>query len=605
MTVLPLHHSAAATEVLNGWKPVEAAKALESSELDLEIPANLTVPQFLFDSRHFARLDHYPDAPWIVDSVSGRPVARDELRDRTRALAQAISVRYDIGRDENPVVCVISVNHVDYPTTVWASHLLGAAVFTTNPAFTAEEFALQFSAAKPSLFFVQQEVLATVREAATACGIQSDRIIVFNAAPNASIPEAADKAPLTIQELVNIGLDSDPSSFREHRLAAGEGKTKTAILFPSSGTTGVPKLISVSHYAFIANVLQAAVYNAGTAKETIPVARRRYRPGDVSLAVLPFFHILGLLINLHHALYSGMTVVIAPKFSLGATVKTIEKHKITHLLLVPPMVVLFTKKLGVDVPELRSVRMVSVAGAPLNNDLVTRFSQSIPQSVIGQIYGMTEAGALTAPSLTAQVATPGEGATSASVGKLLPGVVWKVIRADGGLAERGEKGELWVKTPSMAAGYHQNLESWADTFVDGWLRSGDEVYLNDSDEMFVVQRLKDFMKVKGFRVNPEELESQLLKHADVADCCVVPIPDEFSGELPKAFVVLTQDARSRIGTDAAQSEKLQAALIQFIAEHKVTYKHLGGGIEFLDVIPKTASGKILRRLLRDSKPAQA
>ncbi|KAJ7876161.1 acetyl-CoA synthetase-like protein [Mycena olivaceomarginata] len=523
MTVLPLHHSAAATEVLNGWKPVEAANALESSELDLEIPANLT------------------------------------LLDRTRALAQAISVRYDIGRDENPVVCVISVNHVDYPTTVWASHLLGAAVFTTNPAFTTEEFALQFSAAKPSLFFVQQEVLATVREAAAACGIQSDRIIV-----------RPKKAPLTIQELVNIGLDSDPSSFREHRLAAGEGKTKTAILFPSSGTTGVPKLISVSHYAFIANVLQAAVYNAGTAKEPIPVARRRYKPGDVSLAVLPFFRES----RLHHALYSGMTVVIAPKFSLGATVKTIEKHKITHLLL----------KLGVDVPELRSVRMVSVAGAPLNNDLVTRFSQAIPQSVIGQIYGMTEAGALTAPSLTAQVATPGEGATSASVGKLLPGVVWKVIRADGGLAERGEKGELW------------NLESWADTFVDGWLRSGDEVYLNDSDEMFVVQRLKDFMKVK-------ELESQLLKHADVADCCVVPIPDEFSGELPKAFVVLTQDARSRIGTDAAQTEKLQAALIQFIAEHKVTYKHLGGGIEFLDVIPKTASGKILRRLLRDSKPA--
>ncbi|KAF8146903.1 acetyl-CoA synthetase-like protein [Mycena galopus ATCC 62051] len=584
---------------------IHAADALVSSELDLEIPANLTVPQFLFESRHFARLDHHPDSPWLIDSVSGRPIARDELRDRTRALAQAMSVRYHVEQEEEPIVCVISVNHVDYPTTVWASHLLGAAVFTTNPAFTTEEFTLQFNAAKPSLFFVQPEVLSTVRDAAAACGVSSDRIIVFNTPSNSAVSERAENTPLTIQDLVNIGLESDPSSFREQRLGPEEGKTKTAILFPSSGTTGVPKLISVSHYAFIANVLQAAVYNAGTGKETIPVAQRRYKSGDVSLAVLPFFHILGLLINLHHALYSGMTVVVAPKFSLGGTVKTIEKFKITHLLLVPPMVVLFTKKLGLDVAELRSVRMVSIAGAPLNNDLVARFSQAIPQSVIGQIYGMTEAGALTAPSLSAQVATPGSGATSASVGKLLPGVVWKVVRSDGTLAERGEKGELWVRTPSMAAGYHQNPESWSDTFVDGWLRSGDEVYLNDSDEMFVVQRLKDFMKVKGFRVNPEELESQLIKHADVADCCVVPVPDEFSGELPKAFVVLTQDARSRVGADAQQRANVEAALVQYIAEHKVTYKHLGGGIEICDAIPKTASGKILRRLLRDRKPVAA
>ncbi|KAJ7270051.1 acetyl-CoA synthetase-like protein [Mycena haematopus] len=601
MTVLTLHHSVTATEILNGWKPVDAADALASSELDLEIPTNLTVPQFLFESRHFARLDHYPDAPWLIDSVSGRHISRTELRDRSRALAHAVNVRYQIAQEEEPVVCVISVNHVDYPTTVWASHLLGAAVFTTNPAFTAEEFQLQFKAAKPSLFFVQPEVLSTVLDAATACGVPSDRIITFNT--SSTVLDGAHKAPSTVEDLVNIGLESDPSSFREQHLGPEEGKTKTAILFPSSGTTGIPKLISVSHYAFIANVLQAAVYNAGTGKETIPVARRRYKPGDVSLAVLPFFHILGLLINLHHALYSGMTVVVAPKFSLGGTVKTIEKFKITHLLLVPPMVVLFTKKLGIDVEELRSVRMVSVAGAPLNNDLVARFSKAIPQSVIGQIYGMTEAGALTAPSLTAKVATPGSGATSASVGKLLPGVVWKVVRPDGTLAERGEKGELWVKTPSMAAGYHNNSESWADTFVDGWLRSGDEVYLNDLGDMFVVQRLKDFMKVKGFRVNPEELESQLLKHVDVADCCVVPVADEFSGELPKAFVVVTPDARSRLEADAEERVKLEATLLKFIAEHKVSYKHLGGGIKFCDEIPKTASGKILRRLLRDQKPA--
>ncbi|KAK7057601.1 acetyl-CoA synthetase-like protein [Favolaschia claudopus] len=571
MTVLPIHNhsSVSATEILDGWNnPKDSAHALAVSEQDLEIPANLTVPQFIFDYEHFARLQHYPDTPWLIDSGSGRSYQRNELRDRTRALAQAISIRYDI-------VCVISQNHCGD---------------TTNPAFTAEEFSLQFTAAKPTLFFVQPDILKTV----IAAGAPAERIVVFNTTP-------IDAAP-SIQDLVEFGMVSSPETFVEFNLGPEEGKTRTAILFPSSGTTGVPKLISVSHYAFIANVLQAAVYNAGTGKERIPVAQRRYKPGDVSLAVLPFFHILGLLINLHHALYSGMSVVTAAKFSLGPTVKTIEKYKITHLLLVPPMVVLFTKKLGVDVPELQSIRMVSIAGAPLNNALVLRFAQAIPQSVIGQIYGMTEAGALTAPSLTAKIATAGtssSGVTSASVGKLLPGVVWKVVKPDGKLAARGEKGELWVRTPSMAAGYHNNEESWQDTFVDGWLRSGDEVYIDETDEMFVVQRLKDFMKVKGFRVNPEELESQLLQHADVSDCCVVPVADEFSGEIPKAFVVLTPAARARLDADTAQRATLEAELLQHVADHKVTYKHLGGGIEFCEEIPKTASGKILRRLLRD------
>ncbi|KAJ7925181.1 acetyl-CoA synthetase-like protein [Mycena leptocephala] len=592
MTVLPLRPSAA--EIHN---VVEQFASFTVSELDLKIPANVTVPQFLLDGRHFARLDHYPNAPWLIDSASGRAITRDELQARTRPLAKALSLQYDLGHDEDPVVCIVSVNHVDYPTTVWASHLLGAAVFIYR-----RRVRTPVQRGKALLFFVQPEVLSTVREAAAASGVRPDRIILFNtpqATPSGSIPDNGDNTPLTIQDLVDIGNGSDSSSF-----SVPPARTFAAFLdlpIHSKRLVGIPKLISVSHYAFIANVLQAAVYHAGTIKETIPIALRRYKPGDVSLAVLPFFHILGLLINLHHALFSGMTVVVAPKFSLGTCVKMIEKYQITHLLLVPPMVVLFTKKLGVDVEELRSVRVVSIAGAPLNNELVKRLAQTVPQSVIGQIYGMTEAGALTAPSLSVQVATPGNpsaGASSASVGKLLPGVVWKVIRPDGSPAGCGEKGELWVKTPSMATGYRNNLDSW--------LRSGDEVYVDDIGELFVVQRLKDFMKVKGFRVNPEELEGQLLKHADVVDCCVVPVPDEFSGEVPKAFIVLTQEARGRVGTDAMQLAKLKAALIQHVAEHKVTYKHLEGGIEFCDEIPKTASGKMLRRLLRDrvDKPTE-
>ncbi|KAF9019977.1 acetyl-CoA synthetase-like protein [Hymenopellis radicata] len=224
------------------------------------------------------------------------------------------------------------------------------------------------------------------------------------------------------------------------------------------------------------------------------------------------------------------------------------------------------------------------------------------QSPKGRVADKSEAGihecrrrgdGLSQHHLSPQVATPGNassGGTSASV-KLLPSVIWKVIRADGSLAERGEKGGLWVKTPSMATGYRNNLESWS---ADGWLRSGDEVYLDDAGDLFVVQRLK------GFRVDPDELESHLFKHVDVA-CCVVPVPDEFSGEVPKAFIVPRKHV---VASDLMTATQLKAARIQHVAEHKVTYKHLGGGVAFCEQIPETASGKMLRRLLRDHKSTE-
>ncbi|KAG5636400.1 hypothetical protein H0H81_008174 [Sphagnurus paluster] len=189
-------------------------------------------------------------------------------------------------------------------------------------------------------------------------------------------------------------------------------------------------------------------------------------------------------------------------------------------------------------------------------------------------------------------------ATIGSAGQLIPGIIAKVVKPDGSLASEGEQGELVVTGPSMALGYLNNDAATKETFVDGWVHTGDEVIIKNC-EVFVVDRLKEIMKVRGFQVAPAELEGHLLMHPDVSDVCVVSIPDDYSGELPLAYIVLTEAASRRVRGNAQAAAQLKIVLAKHVADAKVPYKHLAGGIEFIDVIPKNASGKMLRRVLKE------
>lgn len=292
--------------------------------------------------------------------------------------------------------------------------------------------------------------------------------------------------------------------------------------------------------------------------------------------------------------FCGISVVVIPKFNFTEFLESIVRHRINYLLLVPPQIVLFCKHPAMKNYNLNSVRFLMCGAAPLSTSLVDQLVKVLPNAQIGQGYGMTESAATIAMfSVDEKLGVPG------SAGRLVPGVVAKVVKADGTLAGFNEPGELQVKIPSVALGYLDNEEATKETFVNGWLRTGDEVIIREDHEVFIVDRLKEIMKVKGFQVAPAELEGCLFGHPDVSDTCVVPISDSYSGELPMAFVVLHPNAVKRIALDPAEVERVKVSITKHVADNKAAYKHLTGGVEFVDVIPKNPSGKLLRRVLRD------
>lgn len=544
--------------------------------LNVDIP-NLTVPQFVLDSPHESRPHRKGDIPWFIEDGSGRTLCHAEVHHRTQGLANALSVRWSLSEDD--VVCIFSPNHIYYPISIWAVHRVGGIITPANPSYTAEELIHQLQTANANAIIVYSAFLSTALEAARTVGIPKDRIVL--------IDDPGNHAHTSIESLMEYG-NSKPLNFTERRLSPGESKTKLAFLSFSSGTTGKAKAVEIPHRSIVANVLQSTAHMSGDRDP-----HKRITPGDVSLGVLPFFHIYGLIVTLHYMLFNGLSVVVIPKFNFKRFLRSINRYRITHLFVVPPQVVLLCKYPAIRDHDFSHVKFLMCGAAPLSGDLYVQLAKVFPNAMIGQGYGLTE----TATSVVAMDPTKLHG-TIGAAGQLLPGIVARVAKADGSLALEGEQGELIVTGPAMALRYRNNEEATKSTFVNGWVHTGDEVIIRNN-EVFVVDRLKEMMKVRGFQVAPAELEGHLLLHSSVADCCVVPVPDDYSGELPMAFVVLEPGLRNRIGVNLNEISKLKGALIKHVSDSKVKYKWLAGGVEFIDCIPKNPSGKILRRVLHE------
>ncbi|KAJ7489366.1 acetyl-CoA synthetase-like protein [Mycena latifolia] len=545
-------------------------------------PDDLTVPQFLLDGlcRHVTHPRRLASTPCLIDDDSGQKVFLQELRERTQNIATAIGFHWNLGESE--IATIVSPNHIDYGPCVWAVHRLGGIVATLAPMLTAGEFVHQFQIAMPSMIFVHSACLSSVLEAAAVVRFRSDRIVIIDAV---GLPGFRN-----LSELINEA----PSlpRFTERELKRGEAKTTVAFLAPSSGTTGTQKVVAISHYNVISIVIQSATFNRIN-EGYAPLAERRFRLGDICCGFLPLYHIYGLVYNLHFMIYAGLTLVLTPKFNFGKFLASIERYRITHLTLVPPQAVLLCKHPTVKRYDLSSVRYCIVAAAPLSATLTEELLQVLPNVQLGQGYGLTETcGTVGMFPLNQKVGTLGSG------GQLLPGTLAKVVKADGTLAKELEAGELYVKGGQVALGYYGNEKATKETFIDGWLKTGDQVYFRDGD-IFVVERIKELIKVKGLQVPPAELEGHLLTHPSVVDAAVVGVPDEYSGELPMAFVVLKPEHAAQIDTNPQFASTLRANIFKHVANVKSKHKWLTGGIQFTDAIPRNASGKILRRLLRE------
>ncbi|KAF9477527.1 amp dependent CoA ligase [Pholiota conissans] len=551
------------------------------------IPDDLTIPQFFLRTESPGRPIRPRNVPFFIDDASGRAVTYEEAHHRAYGLANALSMEWnirpgDVGMPLQYHVMSLSLKvAMNYPVAVWAVQILGGIVTPANPSFTADELQHQLSIARAKLIIVHPAGLDTARKAASACGIPDNAFLLLDE-NKSSLPN--------VNGAVALGWNKG-ENYEAVRLQPGEARRTIAFLSFSSGTTGKPKAVAISHYSVIANVIQMAVHNR---LDDPDWPDKSTLPGDLAMGVLPFFHIYGLVVIMHYVLYAGGTILIVPKFNFTDFLDSITRYKATHLYLVPPMCVLFCKHPAVKGRDFSHIKFCTSGAAPLGGDLMVQLGKLFPNAAIGQGYGLTE----TATTVSYLPAGCKMG-TVGSSGKLIPGVSAKVVKPDGSLAAEGEPGELVVTGPSMAMGYYDNPAATAETFVDGWVRTGDEVVIKNN-EVYILDRIKEIMKVRGFQVAPAELEAHLLAHPYVSDACVVGIPDEYSGEVPMAFVVPSASALSRITKGGASAEEhVKQVIEKHVSDHKINYKWLKGGVEFIDVIPKNPSGKILRRILRD------
>ena len=345
-------------------------------------------------------------------------------------------------------------------------------------------------------------------------------------------------------------------------------RTHVVVLPYSSGTTGLPKGVMLTHYNLVANICQM--------EHVLD-----YEGDEAGLAALPFFHIYGMQVLMNGLIANGVRVVTMPRFDMGDALGLVQSERITRFFAVPPMVLGLAKSPAVADYDLSSLKQIFSGAAPLGADLAQEAADRVGCEVV-QGYGMTELSPVTHSTVEGEF-RPG------TSGVAISNVECRIVDPESGEdLPVGERGELWVRGPMVMVGYLNNPEATAETIDDeGWLHTGDVAVIDDHGHYSIVDRIKELIKYNGFQVPPAELEALLITHPAVVDVAVIGVPEPAVGELPKAFVTLAPGASLTL-------DEVQA----FVDEHLVSYKQIRL-LEEIDVIPKSASGKILRRELRD------
>ncbi|KAF4338464.1 hypothetical protein FBEOM_7609 [Fusarium beomiforme] len=556
-----------------------------SVSLPFEPPESITIPDFIFGDKYARKPVAQSRNPFTC-GISGKTYTTEEVIQRETLLARALAKRlgYDIhdGTEWDRVAALFSVNTIDYIPVTHAVHRLNGIVTPASAAYSAPELEHQLRSSGANALFTCVPLLETALTAAKAAGIPEDRIFLL------PVPGFESKSPFkSIDDLIAEGKNAP--ELQPLNWVKGQGARQVAYLCYSSGTSGLPKAVEITHVNVIANVMQMTVQSAEGRKAAGVDTQ-------VQLGLLPLSHIYGLVPIAHWGVYNGDETIILPKFDLKMFLSAIQRFKIEQLALVPPiMIQMISHKAECAKYDLSSVRFIFSGAAPLGKETIHDLNEIWPNWRICQGYGLTE----TAPvvcSTTELDIDPG------SSGPLIPGIKAKLIDAEGKeVTEYNVPGELYVQGPNVVKGYLNNAKATAETFVnhsDGrWMRTGDEVIVRKSpkgiEHLVIVDRIKELIKVKGHQVAPAELEAHLLSHPLVDDCAVIQVPDDRAGEVPKAFVVKAPDAKGK------SDEEVIKSINKHVEEHKARHKWLKGGIEFIDVIPKSPSGKILRRLLRD------
>jgi acyl-CoA synthetase (AMP-forming)/AMP-acid ligase II len=488
----------------------------------------------------------------LVEAATGRSITYAELPVLVDRAAAGLA---GLGIAKGDVCAIFAANTLEYLIAVLAVARLGAVVTTASPLYTSSDLKKQLEDSAARLLFTSTALAPTWREAIGGTAVE--HVITFDA------PAAEQRDVLPFSKLVATAGTPPRVSISPEDLVA---------LPYSSGTTGLPKGVMLTHRNLVANILQTDC--AG-----------HYRHGeDITIAFLPFFHIYGLTAIALLGLWSGATFVVMPKFELEPYLDLVERHRATLLHVVPPVVVALAKHPAVAGRDFSSVRKLFSGAAPLGADVIEQCTRRLG-CVLQQGYGLTE----TSPAAIITSDDPSE-IKAGSVGIPIANTECRVVDAESGRdVAPGADGEIWIRGPQVMHGYlHRPAETSAVLDDDGWFRSGDIGHADADGHFFIVDRLKELIKYKGLQVPPAELEAVLLSHPAVADAAVVPFADAEAGEIPRAFVV-------RKGAATVDE------LIAFVAGQVAPYKKIRR-LEFIDAIPKSPSGKILRRLLKDKPP---
>jgi acyl-CoA synthetase (AMP-forming)/AMP-acid ligase II len=525
---------------------------------EVEIPTT-SVYDFLFADLDDAHLD------WValIDAKSGRQTSYREMIGRIDAFAGALAAR---GMGVGDVVGLLSPNSSGFAVAFHGILRSGATATTINALFTAKDIAKQLTDSRASMLVTVRALLAQAKEGAAQAGIPDTGLVVLDGEGQAATghPNAAD--------LMASGRPAPEVSFAP--------SAHLAALPYSSGTTGNPKGVMLTHRNLVANVAQIQPLHGMT-------------PQDVVLAVLPFFHIYGMTVLLNAALHARARLVVMPGFDLAEFLGCIQNHRCTIAFIAPPVAVALAKHPLIDEYDLSSLNTVMSGAAPLDADLGHAVAKRIGCRVV-QGYGMSELSPVShITPFDGGVRNMGMVAPLSSVGWTVSNAATKLIHPDSGeeidLPAEGlsETGELWFKGPNVMSGYLGNEQATLDTIDDeGWLHTGDLAQVDACGCVYIVDRLKELIKYKGYQVPPAELEALLLSHPSIADAAVIGVSDADGEEVPKAFVVKQPGA-----------ELTADAVMEFVAGQVAPYKKVRQ-VEFIDAIPKSAAGKILRKDLR-------
>ncbi|KIV97719.1 hypothetical protein PV10_01432 [Exophiala mesophila] len=559
------------------------------SRWTIDIP-RCSLPTFLFGSS--ANLPHAPNNP---DKVYLAEAARPGTHFLTRASFQLWCQRFALGLRESgwfhpgDRLLLFSPNDIFVPVIFMGTIMAGGIFTGANPTFTSRELAYQLRDSGATLILCHNSALQTGLQAAKEARLDLSRVFVFDSAVYDGSGSGVAGAAYW-GDLISANAEKAKHFVWDDLTGPGESDRILALNY-SSGTTGFPKGVEISHLNYISNTMQT-VY----AMQLHPDYEMRKATG-ISLAYLPLYHAYGQTVYIASYFHHERTVLVMAKFDFVQMLEYVQKYKVTDLHLVPPIALALAKHPIVDKYDLRTVNFIGCGSAPLGRDIAEQVERRLNRKRkeeemlnMKQGWGMTETTcSLLFPYINGVV-------NDNSVGEPLAGTEAMIVDEHTGkeITARGPeaRGELWCRGLNIMKGYWKNPQATAETLTpDGWLKTGDIAYVTLAGEFVIVDRLKELIKVKGHQVAPAELEALLLEHPAINDAAVIGIPTPDGDESPHAFIV----------REPSKAGNLMTAIeIQKFVEAKVArYKRLSGGATFVEEIPRNPSGKILRRQLRD------